>query len=527
MPAYRRRRRRKRRNYDYVRIAVAILIALAVIAAAAVLLTYLLKSKKPKPAVETTPDVSITESGETLPTEPTEPIDPLSEEHAEILKRAKRTAAMYDYAGAIEDIKTNIPDYQKHIDLDEFVAECEAKRAQLILWNQGNNSNITHIFFHSLIVDTKVAFSSDKWDEYNQVMTSVAEFRSILEQMYARGFVLVTLHDMAEIQEQQDGTKAMSWKPIYLPQGKTPFVLSEDDVCYYEYMKETGGYANRIVVGDDGKPTCERDLPDGTKERGEFDVVPIVDAFIEEHPDFSYHGAKGIIALTGYNGILGYRTSEIAYGEGDPNWPSAYVYQNPNIEADREEARKVAQALKDDGWTFASHTWGHMDMGKERDGEGNPTPRFFRDTDWWEEEVESLIGPCDTIIFAFGADIGSWRGYTDENQMYVYLKDKGFDYFCNVDSSTHAWVQLSKTTYGGGYLRQGRRNLDGMMLFKDALYPEKEVFSDLIEPGSVFDKDRPVPVTGIPVPDDFDPATWDAKTWADAHKADGGSGAEQ
>ena len=37
-------------------------------------------------------------------------------------------------------------------------------------------------------------------------------------------------------------------------------------------------------------------------------MVPLIDRFVEEHPDFSYRGAKGIVALTGYNGILGYRT---------------------------------------------------------------------------------------------------------------------------------------------------------------------------------------------------------------------------
>lgn len=39
-------------------------------------------------------------------------------------------------------------------------------------------------------------------------------------------------------------------------------------------------------------------------------MVPLIDRFVEEHPDFSYRGAKGIVALTGYNGILGYRTDQ-------------------------------------------------------------------------------------------------------------------------------------------------------------------------------------------------------------------------
>ena len=503
----------KGRGHKGALIAVALLVALFAAVAALVFLFLKGDIKIPGPVAEIVSRAGVTEEAVTE-----DPEILLARKREEVLARARRTAEMYDYDAAIEDVKSNFPDYSEQSDLAAFVTECEQKKAGLVMWNEGDNSNVTHIFFHSLIVDNEKAFSSYKSEGYNQVMTTIPEFRSILDQMYGRGFVLVSLHDVAEIRERPDGTKAMTFNPIYLPEGKIPFVLSQDDVNYYEYMKETGGFANRIVVGEDGRPTCEMDLDDGTSVRGEYDVVPIVDAFVEEHPDFSYHGAKGIIALTGYNGILGYRTSEIAYGAGDPDWADAHIYRNPNIDADREEAKRVAEALKADGWTFASHSWGHMDMGEAWGSDGSPTRRFYRDTDWWENEVGSLIGPCDTIIFAFGADIGSWQGYTDSNQMYTYLKDKGFDYFCNVDSSKHAWVQISDSTYGGGYLRQGRRNLDGMMLFKDALYPEKEVFSDLIEPGSVFDKDRPLPVTGIPLPDGFDADTWDAKEWADAHR---------
>ena len=45
---------------------------------------------------------------------------------------------------------------------------------------------------------------------------------------------------------------------------------------------------------------------DGRVSVGDYDMVPLIDRFVEKHPDFSYRGAKGIVALTGYNGILGY-----------------------------------------------------------------------------------------------------------------------------------------------------------------------------------------------------------------------------
>ena len=45
------------------------------------------------------------------------------------------------------------------------------------------------------------------------------------------------------------------------------------------------------------------------------DVLTILEDFIEAHPDFSYRGARGTIAVTGYNGIFGYRTSDYWYAD--------------------------------------------------------------------------------------------------------------------------------------------------------------------------------------------------------------------
>ena len=95
-------------------------------------------------------------------------------------------------------------------------------------------------------------------------------------------------------------------------------------------------------------------------------MVPLIDRFVEEHPDFSYRGAKGIVALTGYNGILGYRTDS-SY-ETRPDDLDAdkvkWLDEHPDFDlnTEREGAAKVAQAMKDEGWLFASHTWGHQNV---------------------------------------------------------------------------------------------------------------------------------------------------------------------
>ena len=142
------------------------------------------------------------------------------------------------------------------------------------------------------------------------------------------------------------------------------------------------------------------------------------------------------------------------------------------IEAQREEALKVVEALKADGWEFASHSYTHTNMTT------NSVEKVKYDTKRWKEEVEIILGPTDIYIYPYGADICNWRGYSGEK--YEIMKKYGFWYFCNMDSAQY-WVQIRD-----GYLRQGRINADGERMVKT---PEKLKYFFDVE--SVFDKTRP------------------------------------
>jgi len=279
------------------------------------------------------------------------------------------------------------------------------------------------------------------------------------------------MHDLAYEVTDENGNKKFVAGDILLPPDKKAFVMSQDDVCYYEYM-DGDGFATRMIVGEDGKPTCEMLMDDGTVSVGSYDLVPLLEDFIAEHPDFSYKGARAVIAFTGYQGILGYRT--------DPE----YKDSNPNYEQDCQTAREVAQCLRDNGWELASHSWGHINMSDRN------LASIKTDADKWEARVESLIGETDIILYPFGADIGDWRLYTTENEKFNYLYKLGFRYFCNVDGNQH-WVQI-----GDKFMRQGRRNLDGYRMYYDLpeTNPEKTYLDDLFDVTTVFDPDRPTPV---------------------------------
>ncbi len=392
-----------------------------------------------------------------------------------LFAKADRLAAMYDYDAAAETLANS--DYKEDPEALSRIENYQATAATMVA---ADNSAITHVFFHILTVDTDRAFTDDKQGkDFNQVMTTIPEFEKILQQMYERGYVLVGLHDIAEVQKQDDGTEKMVSKKIMLPEGKKPFVMSEDDVCYYEYM-EGRGFADKMVLDENGKLKLQYTDAAGNVSIGDYDIVPILDHFIEEHPDFSYRGAKAIMAFTGYNGVLGYRTDE-TYDASSPNYDPKNT-ANPNIEADRETVKTLMKALVEDGYELASHSWGHINF------TNRSLADLTRDTDRWERNVETLMPePCDIILYPFGADIGDWHPYSADNEKFQMLEKAGFRYFCNVDS-TKAWTQIS-----GDSLRQGRRNLDGYRLWKDYCGEDSKL-SDLMDVQSVFDTRRPTPI---------------------------------
>ena len=384
------------------------------------------------------------------------------QERLDLITEANKLVLRYEYDAAIDLIKTyegGEGGYQIYKTLMTAIEGYEALKDSLVLYGGSYASahQINHIFFHSLIADNSKAFDGDyKETGYNMYMTTISEFEKMMQKMYEDGYVLVSMHDIVKKVTLEDGTTKFVEEGIYLPKGKKPFVMSIDDVNYYEYM-EQDGFASRIIIGEDGKPTCEMVMEDGSVVTGEFDVVPILDAFVEANPDFSYRGAKGILALTGYEGALGYRTNDT---------------NSPTYEEDRESVKAVAKVLRENGWDFACHSWGHRNT-------QNVTDAFLRnDTDRWLEEVASLIGPTDIYIFPFGVEFENGIGnYSSEK--FKILKERGFDYYCGVYKEP--WMQIRQN-----YVRMSRRPLDGQALIQ---FPER--LSDLFNVEEIIDPDRP------------------------------------
>lgn len=422
----------------------------------------------------------VTEPSETQA--PTISQEEIARQNQALLADADFIAAGYDYQKAIAMLKAG-EHYDSTPELQAKVREYETLDSQLVSYDRMDS--ITHVFFHSLIVDTDRAFDDDYTNGgYNQYMTTVSEFNAMLESMYERGFVLVSPYDIAYEVTDSTGTH-FTYGDIRLPAGKTPFVMSQDDLNYYGYMigdvdseyerptvanKDGDGFAHKIVIGQDGYPTCEYIDKDGNLLTGDYDLVPLLERFIQEHPDFSYHGARAILGMTGYEGVFGYRTKPV-YEEK----MGAEAYQK-----EVAAAKAVADCLREHGWILASHSYGHPSYGNLS------AERVEQDSDKWENTVQPVIGDTDVILYPNGSDIAGIEKYTFDNAKFSALYADGYRYFYNVDSNI-AWCQL-----GENYFRGGRRNLDGYRM-----YYNPDLLSDLFEVSEVWDSARPTPVPPI------------------------------
>ncbi len=285
---------------------------------------------------------------------------------------------------------------------------------------------VEHLFFHPVIAYPELAFDGDSQaNGLDDFMVTVGEYNKILESVYEKGYVLVDINSVWSQEEGEEGPK-MVRNTLYLPEGKKPLVLSYDDTNYYPYMLENG-FAHKLVIGEDLKIASWGKDPQGNEVVSrDLDAIPILDKFVEEHPDFSPFGAKGCLSLTGYEGILGYRTQT-----DTQEWDDA---KEANRQKEREAVKPIVEELRRTGWTFGSHTWGHIRL-----GDGNMT-RIEADTQRWLDEVGSLVGET-TILFYPHGERPDGNDWTQTGPAFQYLHSQGFRVFCSVGTESFSFIK--------------------------------------------------------------------------------------
>ena len=277
---------------------------------------------------------------------------------------------------------------------------------------------VEHLFFHPVVAYPELAFDGDyKSDGIDDWMVTAGEYLKILESVYEKGYVLVDIADCWSEQTNEAGETRMVKNTLYLPEGKKPLILSYDDVNYYEYMLENG-FTYKLIIGDDGKLASWGLDPEGNEVISrDLDAVTILDKFVEEHPDFSPFGAKGCLSLTGYEGILGYRTQT-----DKDNWTAEReAHRQEEIEA----VKPIIAELKRTGWTFGSHTWGHISLNTRT------YETVTADMRKWFDEVGSLVGDTTVLFYPFGGRLDG-DDVQQTGPAFQWMQQQGFRIFCSV-----------------------------------------------------------------------------------------------
>lgn len=387
----------------------------------------------------------------------------LATEGVKLLERAETLAKGYDYDGAIEVLDSYVGEKSQ----DMIAKRAEYVNTKSMLVEHQDPTLIPNLSFHVLIADMNRAVADDEYGgSYNRNFVSTAEFEKILDQLYMNNYVLVDFDSFVSVNSMDGTSEVYKENSIWLPEGKKPVMITETMVNYFGYMVDSnedgtpdsggGGFAHRLVVDDNGDIKAEYVDENNVTQVGNYDLVPILEDFIAEHPDFSYRGARATLAVCGYEGIFGYRIqSETIAKKGQD-------YYNEQVVG----ATKVVNALREKGYRLACYSFDNKDYSNIS------ADMVSQDIQKWKSQIAPVIGEVDTIVFARTTDIVDYTG-----GKFTVLHQAGFRYM--IKSGDTPYTEINNT-----YVRQTRLMVTGEnMVSKATMFTS----SGLFDPNTVLD----------------------------------------
>ena len=395
----------------------------------------------------------------------------LRDEADRLLVEAEHLADAYDYQGAISLLETFQGDHKDFPDIAQEIDIYKDILREMTPWD--DLSQIPNLAFNMLIADPARAYADSEYSSsYRKNFVTIGEFAQILQQLYDNGYVLVSFRDFVDISTDANGKTVYSPKTLYLPADKKPFILTQTGVNYNIYMvdgdgdnlpdKDGDGFACKLVRTADGSFATEMVDAHGNVSTGSYDLVPILEDFLKKHPDFSIRGARATLAVSGYNGVFGYRINSKAkdmFGEEAYN-------------ADRLAAAEISNALRDTGYDIACYTYGQVSYATAS------TEMIQKDQNSWMEEIVPVIGKTDILVYFKVSDIGDATVYSGEK--YNTLSEAGYRFYFGAVASNEPWAQIT-----GDYVRQNRILVTGSGLVGNA-----QQFAGMFDAASVLDPAR-------------------------------------
>ena len=384
--------------------------------------------------------------------------DRIAAEAEALIAEAKRMAAGYNYDGAIKLLETFSGDAAKYPEMTTMKSEYMSAQNGLVEWK--DLSTVPNLSFHVLIHDlTRALADTENGGMYNRNFVTTEEFSKILEQLYKNGYVLVDMDCFVSSNTGVDGSQTYFVNSVHLPQGKKPFMLTETLVNYYSYMIDGDkngtpdangdGFASRLVVDASGNIKAEYVDANGQTQVGNYDLVPILEDFIKAHPDFCYRDSRATLAVSGEEGVFGYRIN------------NTYVSTMGQTYVDDQisQAKQLVAALRNKGYTIASYTFGNKNYSNIN------AQNIQTDMASWASQITPVLGEVDTIVFARESDIGDYSG-----PKFTTLYQSGFRFF--IKSGTDPYAEVNNT-----YVRQTRLMVTGnTMAWKASMFTDDGLF---------------------------------------------------
>ncbi len=361
------------------------------------------------------------------------------QENQRILAQAEKLAAEYNYEDAIL-LLDSMGDLTQHKDLQAKRAEYVNTMSSLIEYQ--DPTMIPNLSFHLLIHDMSKAIKNEQYGgSYNKNFVTTTEFTKILENLYRNGYVLVDFESFVGAKTDINGNAQFEPVPIHLPADKKPVMITETMVNYFDYMidlndddvPDYSGFPSKLVLDGSGNIKAEYVDANGQTNVGNYDLVPILEDFIKTHPDFSYRGARAILAVTGHEGVFGYRiNSAVVANKGNDYW-----------EKEVAGAKEITNALREKGYTIACYTY------KNDAYAGWSVAQISADLQSWTTQITPVIGNVDTFVFAKTSNISDYNGAAFQT-----MYQSGFRYF--ISNGDSPMTQVNPT-----YVRQNRLMVTG------------------------------------------------------------------
>ncbi|MCL2024935.1 MAG: hypothetical protein FWG78_04085 [Coriobacteriia bacterium] len=225
-------------------------------------------------------------------------------------------------------------------------------------------------------VNPLLAFPHKAALDYGLDYITATEFKRILEQLHANNYILVDMTRLFTVNKSGEVFR----RELKIPRDKTPIILSVENMTYSPRM-QNNGIVDKLILDDEGHigtwTIAGHAGANADVTSYDNDVVPILEAFIEENPDFSWRGARATLSVTGIGGHFGYRSQT-----GDEHEVAAVT--------------ELAHALKSRGYTFASLGYSYESFA------WMTAEQVTHEMQLWQDRTASLVGETPLFFWPFG-----------------------------------------------------------------------------------------------------------------------------